>query len=71
MTKKFSVVILEKVSAIGMQGSSSRAYESELEKEAMYLDCDLAGFKATRKRNQRQNIYSDRYREFNREHNGD
>lgn len=41
----------EKVNTVGVQGSTTRAYESDLEEVAKYIDYELAGIQANGKGN--------------------
>lgn len=61
----------EKVKIVGAQGLTSRAYESDLKKEAKYLNCELAGFRARGQGNQGRNYYNDRYEDRRRKCDSD
>lgn len=41
LLKYFRKINVEKVNAVGWQGKASKSYNSDLEKEAKYLDLEL------------------------------
>ncbi|KAF3655859.1 putative serine/threonine-protein kinase TOR-like isoform X1 [Capsicum annuum] len=51
---------IEKVNVVGAQESTSRAYESDANEKAKYLDHEVAGFQAKGQENQGQKYYGDK-----------
>lgn len=70
LTKQFAIVNSENVNIVGSQGAAYRPYESDLEEEAKYIDCELASFRFKGPGNQGQNYYGDRYSDQSREYDG-